>query len=313
MNTESSAINGTPPPAAPAATKIRPFYWSVRRELWENRSITFAPMIAAGIVLFGWAITTSDFADRTRAALLLGPEKQHAMMNLHYGIAAILIMVTSIAVGMFYCLDALYGERRDRSILFWKSLPVSDLTAVLAKLAIPMAVLPLVACAVIVVTQFIMLLMSSAALLANGMDARAYWAQFPLFHESGVLLYGLATTAIWFAPIYGWLLLVSSWAQRSPLLWAVGTPLAVGAFEKLAFDTSHIWSLLKFRLNGGYAEAFVFNLPAAGAPRPQQMHIPDAIPDPMHFLTSPGMWLGIAAAAALIFAVIRLRRYRDPI
>ena len=59
---------------------------------------------------------------------------------------------------MFYCLDALYGERRDRSILFWKSLPVSDLTTVLSKASIPIVVLPLLTFAVTVATQLIMLL-----------------------------------------------------------------------------------------------------------------------------------------------------------
>jgi ABC-2 type transport system permease protein len=294
-------------------------YWSVRRELWENRSLYFAPLIAAGVVLFGYTISTVDLTDRMRTAALLEPAKQHAVISMPYSVAAILIMLTTIVVAVFYCLDALHSERRDRSILFWKSLPVSDLTTVLSKASIPLVILPLLAFAIIVATQFIMLLLSSAVLLANDVSATMQWTHWPVFHESLVLLYGLITTALWFAPIYGWLLLVSGWAQRATFLWAVLPPVGVGVFEKLAFDTTYFLSMLKFRLTGGYAQAFVVkaheaaSAGATGAPHARQMHLPDAIPDPMNFLSSPGLWLGLAAAAALIAAAIWMRRYRDPI
>ncbi len=106
---------------------------------------------------------------------------------------------------MFYCLDALHGERRDRSILFWKSLPVSDLTTVLSKASIPLVVLPLLAFAITVVTQCIMLLLSSAVLLASGLSVATLWTQLSLFQMSLMLLYHLVTVhALWHAPIY-WL------------------------------------------------------------------------------------------------------------
>ena len=86
-----------------------------------------------------------------------------------YDVAAMMLIFTVFIVGVFYCLDALYGERRDRSILFWKSLPVSDLTTVLSKVIIPLAILPLITFVIIVCTQLIMLLMSSVVLLTSGL------------------------------------------------------------------------------------------------------------------------------------------------
>ena len=79
----------------------------------------------------------------------------------------------AFVVGVFYCLDALHGERRDRSILFWKSLPVSDLTTVLSKASIPLVILPLITFAIVIATQLIMLLLSSAAMLISGLSATA--------------------------------------------------------------------------------------------------------------------------------------------
>ena len=90
---------------------------------------------------------------------------------------------------MFYCLDALHGERRDRSILFWKSLPVSDLTTVLAKASIPLVILPLLTFAITVAMQWIMLLLSSAVLLASGLSVATLWTQLSLFQMSLMLLY----------------------------------------------------------------------------------------------------------------------------
>src|ERR671923_1631635 len=137
----------------PVAT--RPFYWSVRRELWENRSIYVAPILVALVVLFGFLVSTIGLPERRRAVLLLGPAKARAAIDAPYDMAAIMLILTAFIVGVFYCLDALYGERRDRSILFWKSLPVSDFTSVLSKMSIPLLVLPLVIFVIIVATQFI--------------------------------------------------------------------------------------------------------------------------------------------------------------
>src|SRR5205814_1220940 len=245
---ESSSDSQAITPAAMPAT--RPMYWSVRREVWENRSIYVVPLIVAAVQVFGFAISTIGLADRRRAVLLLDPAHQRAAIELPYDLAAMMMIFTVFIVGVFYCLDALHGERRDRSILFWKSLPVSDLTTVLSKASIPLMILPLLTFAVTVCVQVTMLLMSSANLLMHGMNPGTTWAHFPVFQNWLVLLYGLVAIALWHAPIYGWLLLVSGWARRATFLWAVLPLFAIGILEKIAFNTSHFVSLVKDRLMG---------------------------------------------------------------
>src|SRR4030088_2863380 len=127
-----------------SATAPRPFYWSVWRELCENHSIYIAPSIVAAIILFGSFVGAFHLPARRRNALLLDPAHRRAAIEMPYNIAAMMFIFTAFIVGLFYCLDALHSERRDRSILFWKSLPVSDLTSVLSKATIPLAILPLV-------------------------------------------------------------------------------------------------------------------------------------------------------------------------
>src|SRR5947207_3634850 len=298
MNTPSNAVPETPATMSPT----RLLYWSIRRELWENRSIYIAPLVVAAVFLLAILISIVHLPERRRATLLLDPAHQQAAIEKPYDIAAILLILTAFLVGVFYCLDALHGERRDRSILFWKSLPVSDLTTVLSKASIPLVVLPLITFAIVFATQLIMTLSSSAVLTANGLSGGT-WT--PLSQGSLVLLYGLVALALWHAPIYGWLLLVSGWARRTTFLWAVLPPLALCIVEKIAFNTSHLTSLLKDRLIGFAADAFAFNAHGTIDSLAQLT--------PGRFLSTPGLWIGLAFAAAFLTAAVRLRRYREPI
>ena len=305
MNMETP--NELKPTAAAPISPTRSLFWSVRRELWENRSIYMAPLIAAGVVLFGFAISAIGLPHRRRATLLLDPAKQQALVEQPYDVAAMMLMLTAFLVGVFYCLDALHGERRDRSILFWKSLPVSDLTTVLSKAIIPLVVLPLLTFAIIVATQLIMLLMSTAVLLPSGLGSTT-WTILPFFQLSVVLIYGLVTLALWQAPFYAWLLLVSGWARRATFLWAFLPPLAVCMVEKIAFNTSHFAFFLGRRITGSFEDAFVVVKHPHGTMAPMVDRLTQL--DPLKFLSSPGLWIGLVLAVVFLAAAVRLRRYR---
>src|SRR5437773_5831290 len=302
---ESSSDSQAITPAAMPAT--RPMYWSVRREVWENRSIYVIPLIVAAVQVFGFAISTIGLADRRRAVLLLDPAHQRAAIEMPYDLAAMMMIFTVFIVGVFYCLDALHGERRDRSILFWKSLPVSDFTTVLSKTTIPLVVLPMISFAIVVCVQVVMLLMTSGVLIFHGMSPATTWGAFPVFQNWLVLLYGLVAIALWHSPIYGWLLLVSGWARRAAFLWAVLPLIAIGIFERITFGTSHLGSSVMKRLTGFAPGAFDFN--------PRHSIAIDSLTQltPGRFLSTPGLWIGLVFAAAFLVAAVRLRRYRGPI
>ena len=305
MNTPSNTLPQSPldPQAVTPTTmsETRPLYWSIRRELWENRSIYIAPLVVAGVVLLGFLIATIG-----RAVATADPAQRAAVLVERNTFAAGVIMATAFIVGVFYCLDALHGERRDRSILFWKSLPVSDLTTVLSKASIPLVVLPLLTFAIIVVMQLIMLLLSTAVLLMSGLSVATLWTPLPLFEMSLVLLYHLVTVhVLWHAPIYAWLLLVSGWARRAVFLWAVLPVVAIQIVEKIAFNTSYFTAMLGHRLAG--PEGFHFTAPGSAPVHPLMTF------DPGKFLSAPGLWIGLAVAGAFLAAAVRLRRYQGPI
>ena len=261
MNTRARTRSESPLESqGAAAAPISPsrlMYWSVRRELWENRSLYLAPL--------------------------------------------------AVVVSVFYCLDALHGERRDRSILFWKSLPVSDVTTVLAKASIPLVILPLLTFAIIVAMQWLMLLISSVVLLVSGQSVATLWTELSFLRRSWLLLYHLLTAhALWPAPIYCWLLLVSGWPRRATFLWAALPLVAIAGVEQIAFHTWHFAALVGSRLIG--------DAPTVASTSPDMFPTdPMTHIAPTSFITSPGLWIGLALAAVFLVAAVRLRRYQGPI
>ncbi len=291
-----------------ASPATRPLYWSVRRELWENRSIYIAPLIAATLVPLGLLINRFCPVNRSGTSSAADPAAPGAPPATAYSYAAWFLILTALIVGVFYCLDALHGERRDRSILFWKSLPVSDLTAVLSKASIPLAVLPAITFVLILVTQLVILLMRSLVLGTDGLSAATVRAPLPWLHVPLALLYTLILLALWHAPLYAWLLLLSGWARRAAFLWAVLPPVAIIVFERIAFNTSYAASLLHSRLMGGLARAFAAT-PSSGVPFDPLV----AQLTPGRFFASPGLWIGLGCAVLFLFAAGRLRRQGRPI
>ena len=288
--------------ASPVIAALGPFYWSVRRELWENRSIYLGPIGAAVLFIVGFAISMIRMRLHRQVLWTVAPSE----------LAPTLIMGVALIVSIFYCLDALYGERRDRSILFWKSLPVSDTTAVMSKLAIPILIVPLVSFVITVATQVVILLVSSAVFAGSGVSVASLWSDTSFIQVPLIWLYHLVTVhGLWYAPIYAWLLLVSAWAPRAPFMWATLPPFVIYGVERIAFNTSYFLNMLMYRLMGpGGGMSTEHHHDVASTPIP---HHSASILIPHHLFTTPGLWTGLAVAAVFLFATVQLRRSRGPI
>jgi len=308
MTTPSQTMNGAFGPQAPRANPLaptRPFYWSVRRELFEYRSIYLAPLAIGVVILLGFVFVLARLPRTLQSAMAMEPMAHRHALAQPFDIAAALIMMAAFIVSIIYSLDSLYGERRDRSILFWKSLPVSDFTTVLAKASIPLLLLPVISFVVTLVVETIMLLLSSAVVAGNGFSIADYWHRIELYPTMWGLAYHLVTVHIlWYAPLYAWLFLISAWSRRTPFLWAVLPPFAVVIFEKIAFHTSYFLNFLMYRFSGGNE--------ATGSAK-ANMFDPDMIMTPGSFLLTPGLWLGLLFAALFLFVAARLRQKRSPL
>ena len=272
------------------------FYWSLRRELWEHRSITLVPIAVAAVALVSFLVHVVRNPGSPAVWAALAPARRAFAVAMPFSMAASVILLSSFIVGVFYALDALHAERRDRSVLFWKSMPVSDTVTVLAKVMVTFALLPAIAFAVALATQVLMLPIAHSSLPL---------ADLNLGRMTVVMMYGVAIHALWYAPIYAYLLLVSAWAPRAPLLWTILPILALAAAEKIALGSAFLLSVLRYRLLGAMSEGFTPN--ALHSPITQLSQL-----EPARFFASPNLWLGLAFAAACIYGAVRLRRHRDP-
>ena len=285
---------------------IRQFYWALRRELWENRWLWLAPSGVALVLAIGVATYAFKISGPMRAIAALAALHQRQAISEPYDVIAGLMMGIGLLVAAIYCVDALYGERRDRSVLLWKSLPVSDAMTVVAKLTIPVLVLPVIIWALTIAVQVVLLLVTTAVLTAHGESAALLWTQLHFGSNSVGLLYHLvALHGISTAPVYAWLLLVSAWATRAPFAWAVLPPAAILLFERVAFGTTHIAHVLVTRLGGGESAP----PPAPGASLMESMN---AVPF-TKLLVAPGLWIGFAVAAVFLIVAVRLRRSAQPV
>lgn len=308
MNWQANTMNGTRlaaqgvAPAIVAAT--RPFYWSLRRELWENRWLYLAPLASAAVFLIGFVITAGRIPATMRGLTSLDAMQQRQAIAQPYDMASGFLMAIAMIVAVFYSLSALQGERRDRSILFWKSMPVSDRTVVLAKALIAIFLVQLFTVAVTVVLHFFMLVVNSAVLVGSGLSVARLWSVMVPLQMWLMLFYHLMTVhALWHAPFYGWMLLISSWARRAAFLWAALPAVAIMALEKLLFHTTHFANFLGYRLAGGPSVVFVQDFPTD----------PMTQLSPLHFLISPGLWIGLAFTALCVAGAVRLRRQHGPL
>ena len=311
MSTQTTTVPGSFAQRDRISQTLGAFYWSIRRELWENRSLYIAPLIAAAVFVLGFIVSVARLRHQVSSSQL-GSAKLHEALTTRFDLAAALIMGVAFFVGVFYAIDALYGERRDRSILFWKSLPISDSITVLSKFTVPIVVVPVISFGITLVTQLAMLLLSSVILVGSGADLGTVWNVTPFLVDSGALFYHLLTIhGFWYAPLYAWLLLISAWAPRLPFLWAFLPPFVICGLEKITLGTSYFLDLLKYRALGpNGAMSPEHHQQASGASIPQHTA---ATLIPHHFFSTPGLWTGLVVAAVLLFVTVRVRRYRGPI
>jgi ABC-2 type transport system permease protein len=280
------------------------FYWSVRRELWEHRSVWLAPIWVAILVILAFAIGATGHLQVAGFANI-PPDKKLMLVAAPFSLSASVVLVTAFVLGAFYSLDALNAERKDRSILFWKSMPVSDRTTVLSKAVIPFAVIPPIALAIALAMQAVLLVVAGIVLKYKGIEGGPLWDMLPLGPIVISLAYGVMVHALWYAPVYA-LFLVASVATRRPLLWVVVPIVVVQVLEKVAFNTGFSGEFIKWRLLGAMNEAF-----KSSQMKDQVVSLSQL--DPARFFSSLGLWLGLAAAAAFLFIAIRLRRQQEPL
>jgi ABC-2 type transport system permease protein len=280
----------------------------VRREFWEHRALWIAPLVVAALMVVSAFVASVKYR--------LGHADMHddgsggmRMFSVMQSAVSMPLSLVTLIVLSFYLLDCLYAERKDRSILFWKSLPVSDNLTVLSKLLVALLVVPLgvFALGLLVSLSFVGIWELNAAF--GRLPAIPGWDTLAWLEGEMALLACVIVGVLWYAPFAAYLLVVSAWARRSPFLWATVPVVLAPLLERMAFGTTYLWKLLAYRTFGIWQTLFPY--PHLGHGRAEafasmfgQLRFGAAFSD-------IDLWLGLALTAALVYAAIRLRRYRD--
>jgi len=297
----------------------------LKREILEHRAIYVMPIVLGLIVCLSYVtgqVTVSAFDQAVDLALLgatnLGDTERSAAISVALTATSWFMIIPMVFFAVFYTLDSLYAERKDKSILFWRSLPITDTETVASKLIFATLIVPLVTFIGVVVTHLCALTISSVWVAMRGADAgHLIWRAAPLLDNWGATLIFLLASSLWLSPFVGWFLFVSAFTKRSPLLVAFLPLVVLPLLEKIFFRSSL------------FAEA-VFErsarLPLFGELDPEKFF--DKNSDEMHavaesgirllslidlggFLATPGLWLGLAVCGLFTAAAVYVRRYRD--
>jgi len=293
----------------------------IRRELWEHRSIFITPAAIAGVIALAvltGQMSISAYGGEVDLAITgasnADPAHRRAALMAAFGAITGIFAVGAGIVMIFYSLDSLYSERKDKSILFWRSLPITDAETVVSKLIVALLVIPAAALAGTFATHLLFMIISSVWIMFEGGNAgHLIWSAAPVFDVWGAAILTAMATTIWMSPFIGWFFFVSAYTRRMPLLMAV-MPLIVLPLVEIAILPTKIlaktiWSRFTDMPLAGMNLEDVFNDGALAELHEENVSMLAAL-DMGRFFTSPAVWAGIVVCGLLVTAAIYVRRFR---
>lgn len=297
----------------------------VKREYWESKgSMLYTPAAIAGFfafVLLLGSITGDAFVSSSGHSFnlfeklpsafeefdSLGSEESSRVVQIVLYASRILFGFVMFVICLFYCLGSLYDERKDKSILFWKSLPVSDTATVLSKFVAAVLLIPVLYFVVMAVFQVFLLLFGTVLAWFSGSSGVTIWASSNLF---GVLfngLFSLVVATLWMSPIWAWLILASSWAKKVAFLWGTLPIFLIAIAELWIFRSAHFIEMVGERIGVGFATMHSDMHYLVGADMFDGMEVSRWY----EVFANGEFWIGIIVAAGFLAGAVYTRRYRD--
>lgn len=310
--------------------------WLIRRELWEHKGmLVWAPIVIAALIA-ALALAATFFhgtlyyngetiTPQSLVITIEGSTRSRIVdtMAQTFVLSALPVYLSLAPIVFFYCLGALHDERRDRSILFWKSLPVSDTHTVLSKTLMALVVTPLIVLGVGLGLSLLLLLAVCVKLSLHGTVLFGELLRTPELYLTPLHMVSLLPVYIlWALPSVGWLLMVSSMVRSKVFMWAVGIPvvaalLLLWAEKALGFGINASWligHLLNRLLLGLIPGSWLGYLD--GTPLLEQGHsmagvVTAFLSRGWASLAQPGVWLGAVAGVLMLAVAVRMRRRRE--
>lgn len=325
-------------------SSFRKYVWLLRREFWENRGgFLWAPLITGGVIclftLLAAIAAWIQWRKSNAASMLQISGLEHiANQSGTLGYAMDGSLLSSLAmlgvvlafVVFFYSLGALYDDRRDRSLLFWRSLPVSDGLTLLSKLTWALLLAPLIAIVTGVVTGICLLLIWSTAMSLGGISGA--WSLVWQAHPWQVFFKSISLIPVymaWALPSVGWLLLCSAAVRSKPFLWAVLLPILtamllswINIFPGVAISYQSVWYALGYRgllsvvPGSWYIDSHLtdqLGQAVAGLDTPDKLGILTDISHGWQIFAGKDVWIGLLIGTGMIALALWFRRKKEDI
>jgi len=299
----------------------------IQRELWEHRAIYIAPIVIALIVslmLVTGQVAVSSMDHVVDLAIVgatnLGNNERSAAVTVMMTATSPMFLITMWIMTIFYALDSLYAERKDRSILFWRSLPVTDSERVISKLLTALLVIPLITFVMIMFTHLMVLTISSIWVGIRGADGwYLIWSSAPLLDNWVATLIFVLAIPLWLSPFVGWFLFISAFTKRSPFLTAFLPLIVLPMLEKILlgstmfaetfFERSTKLPLFQMK------DLDAFDIFSESGINPDMVSESGlsllSLIDLGRYVSSPGLWAGIVVCGLFTAAAVYVRRFRD--
>ncbi len=297
----------------------------VKREYWENRgSVFLTPAIIAAVlagIMILSTLTSDAIVSSHHGEVNLWdkfPKAVEEFNNIDEGTRTqavqiglysprILFGFVMFIICLFYCLGSLYDERKDKSILFWKSLPISDTSTVLSKFVTVCLLIPIVYFAVVAVFQVFLLVYATVLAWFGGSLGVTVWSSSNLFGVLFNSLFSIVVATLWLAPLWAWLMLASAWAKKVAFLWGTLPIFMLAIAEGWIFKSSHFIEMVAYRIARGFTTLNADMHQLVG----KDMFDERDVSLWYEVLAQGEFWLGLLVAAMFLAAAVYTRRYRD--
>ena len=294
---------------------ITTLFTMIRREIQEHKlAFIYAPFIVALVLclviisvylgLTDIQTTTFNFSTELydeefqEDMLQATPESKTAVIRSGLTVLGLPILLT-VGFGLLaYSLSTFADERKDRSLIFWRSLPVSDLTTVMSKLIFVVIVIPLLVVPNLFLLQLISLLSVSFYFVSNDIVSFGYvWSSY-FISDWFRIIFSLWAQDLWSLPILLWLMLAGTYFKK-PVIGAIVPLVALVVLEGIIFKANNIQEFIENRL-GFWSRSDSFPIEYAEA------RVVD-ISDIYLLLTTQAFWIGILASVVLIAVIVYTR------
>ena len=197
-----------------------------------------------------------------------------------------------------YSLSTFADERKDRSLIFWRSLPVSDLTTVLSKVFTVTLVVPLMVLPYIILLQLVSMTSASIFFATNDIVSFGWlWGSY-IFTDWFRIIFSLWAQSLWSLPLFLWLMLAGTYAAR-PIAGAIVPPVILIVLEGIIFKTNLVLTFIENRI-GFWSRADSF-------PKEyQELRVVD-VSDILLLFSTQAFWIGILASVILVAGIVYVR------